>query len=147
MTSIRELLTQNHTHCDHLLVNCENLVSSGNWANASPDLDLFLNTINAHLEAEESILFPAIEDRAGHIGPVVIMIDEHEQMRVLLGSMREALKAKDTSAFLGASETLMMLIQQHNMKEEQILYPMAEQILGADGQGIFDKLESTIKKQ
>ena len=32
--------------------------------------------------------------------------------------------------FFGVSESLMMLMQQHNMKEEQMLYKMADMHLG-----------------
>jgi iron-sulfur cluster repair protein YtfE (RIC family) len=43
--------------------------------------------------------------------------------------MNEALAARDRDQFLGLGETLMMLTQQHNMKEENILYPIMDQCI------------------
>jgi iron-sulfur cluster repair protein YtfE (RIC family) len=52
---------------------------------------------------------------------------EHDQMRIMVEQIRAALAARDKQTFLGLAETLMLLIQQHNMKEEQILYPMMDE--------------------
>jgi iron-sulfur cluster repair protein YtfE (RIC family) len=38
------------------------------------------------------------------------------------------------------SETLMMIMQQHNMKEEQMLYPMMDQTLGQAGAEIAEQI-------
>jgi hypothetical protein len=54
---------------------------------------------------------------------------EHEQMRALLGEMAAATAAKDANQYLGLSDTLLVLMQQHNMKEEGMLYPMMDQVL------------------
>ena len=64
-------------------------------------------------------------------GPTEMMRYAHEQMRALLAQMREACAARDADAYGGAAETLLMLMQQHNMKEENILYPMCDRALGA----------------
>jgi hemerythrin-like domain-containing protein len=58
-----------------------------------------------------------------------MMRSEHEQIRALLFQMSDALTAQDGAQFLGLAETLMMLMQQHNMKEENILYPMMDQCI------------------
>ena len=39
-----------------------------------------------------------------------------------------AVENRDKENYLGLSETLMMLMQQHNMKEEQVLYRMMDQV-------------------
>ena len=57
------------------------------------------------------------------------MRSEHEQMRALLAQMNEALAARQQDQFLGLGETLMLLTQQHNMKEENILYPIMDQCI------------------
>jgi hemerythrin-like domain-containing protein len=49
---------------------------------------------------------------------------EHEQMRGLIANIGGLVTAKDKDEVLGEAETLLILMQQHNMKEEQILYPM-----------------------
>jgi hemerythrin-like domain-containing protein len=49
---------------------------------------------------------------------------EHEQMRGLLSQMAAAARG-DVDALIEHGDTLLMLTQQHNVKEEGILYPMA----------------------
>ena len=53
----------------------------------------------------------------------------NQQMSGLLQEMDAALARTDGQAYLGQSETLLMLMRQHNMKEENILYPMSDQAL------------------
>ena len=73
------------------------------------------------------MLFPAFEEVNGPAGPTQMMRMEHAQMRIMVEQIRTALAARDQQTFLGLAETLMLLIQQHNMKEEQILYPMMDE--------------------
>lgn len=83
-----------------------------------------------HFAAEESLLFPAFEKETGvRMGPTEVMRTEHVQMRQLIGAAREALLAKDADDFSGYAETLLIMMQQHNMKEENVLYPMCDQRL------------------
>ncbi|HFC53637.1 MAG TPA: hemerythrin domain-containing protein, partial [Gammaproteobacteria bacterium] len=92
---------------------------------------------------EEEVLFPAIEEAIGSsMGPTQVMRLEHEQMRGLLGEMEQALVAKDADAFLGGAETLLVLMQQHNAKEEQIVYPLSDQVLAADPENVLGRLKA-----
>ena len=63
------------------------------------------------------------------------MRGEHRQMRQLLEQMRGGLAARDGDAFDGGAETLLILMQQHNMKEENILYPMCDSALDSSDVG------------
>ena len=73
-----------------------------------------------------------------------MMRQEHTQMRTLISQMLEAIDADNKDRFFGLSETLMILMQQHNMKEEQMLYPMAQQHLAAESDLIVDMMKSLI---
>lgn len=44
------------------------------------------------------------------------------------------------SATQDAGDTLMMVIQQHNVKEEGMLYPMAESALSAEWSALYPRL-------
>ena len=46
--------------------------------------------------------------------------------------------------YAGNAETLLIMMQQHNMKEENILYPMCDQHLGNDGGVLEQRLASEI---
>ncbi len=87
------------------------------------------------------MLFPAFEAATGSgCGPTRIMRDEHEQIRTLLDALRGAGERCDADAWLGLSDTLVLLMQQHNMKEEQILFPMAARLLAARLPALLDGL-------
>ena len=51
----------------------------------------------------------------------------------------------DREAYAGIAETLLMLMQQHNMKEEHILYPMLDQALDAEGASLGAKISATLE--
>jgi iron-sulfur cluster repair protein YtfE (RIC family) len=131
MTSISDFMTQDHRHCDDSYATAEEKVAAGQWDEAGQSWTTFRNALETHLHKEEGVLFPAFEAQTGNTqGPTAVMRMEHEQMRSLVSEMEEAIVAKDADSFLGLAETLMILTQQHNMKEEQILYPMSDQVLG-----------------
>ncbi len=130
MTTIVEFMTADHRACDELLAAVEEAVGAGKWPDASSGWRKFDVTMRCHLAREEEILFPAFEEATGQAGgPTAVMRMEHEQMRALFGQLEVAVTSEDADRFLGLSDTLMVLIQQHNMKEEQILYPMSDQAL------------------
>jgi hemerythrin-like domain-containing protein len=96
---------------------------------------------------EEDVMFPAFEAReAGHCNPTPVMIMEHTQMRNVLKQLREDLEAKNKEHFFGLSETLMMTMQQHNMKEEQMMYPMIDESLGEESAMLLDEMKAHPKK-
>jgi len=67
---------------------------------------------------------------------------EHEKMRELLSEMESSIESDDSDKFFGLSETLMILMQQHNIKEEQMLYTMADQHLGDDAEHIISRMRT-----
>ena len=128
MSAITGLMQQNHKECDELFSAAEVAASEGEWDKTALAWQAFTNELEQHITVkEEGILFPAIEAVNGPMGPTQMMRAEHEQMRALVTQIESAVNEQDAQKFLGLSETLMMLMQQHNMKEEQILYPMIDQ--------------------
>jgi len=128
MSSITLAMKTNHRECDVLFSNAEAAAAKQDWPQASLHWGAFSKELEDHItNKEEKILFPAIEAINGPMGPTQVMRGEHEQMRMLVTQIGDSISEKDSDLFLGLSETLMILMQQHNMKEEQILYPMIEQ--------------------
>lgn len=133
MTPITRLLSNDHDHCDQLFATAENAVQARDWAHAAAAFAAFGQALARHFAAEEETLFPAFETRSGISGgPTFVMHSEHLQMRELVAQMTTCLERRDATGFLGASETLLMLMRQHNLKEEQILYPMTDRVLAGD---------------
>lgn len=123
-------LTEDHRHCDMLLAQAEELVVDKKFDSAVKAISEYIDAMMNHLNREEDILFPIFEERTGSTsGPTEVMRMEHEQIRALILQLTDAIKANDERKFFGLSETLMIYIQQHNSKEEQMLYMMADQHL------------------
>ncbi len=141
MTSIPDYMTNKHRECDDIFSVAESKVADGNWPLAAEKWLAFKEELLTHLAQEEETLFPAFEQATGMTGgPTQVMRMEHQQMRSLLSDLDDAMTAKDKDAYLGLSETLMVMMQQHNMKEEMMLYPMMAQNL-AQGEDIIASFE------
>ena len=146
--SITDTMTRNHKQCDELFAAAEEAVDGGDWEAATAGFERFRDDTLRHFQCEEEVLFPAFEGRTGSTeGPTAMMRYEHAQMRALIEQMAEACAGRNGEGYLGASETLMMMMQQHNLKEEQILYPMTEQALGADQGETLAALERTLARE
>ena len=134
--SITAPLFQHHKHCDEAFASAEEACANGDWAAGEKAFALLVDELETHFCSEEELLFPAFEKATGMTsGPTEVMRGEHRQMRDLLLQMREGLAVRDADAFDGGAETLLILMQQHNMKEENILYPMCDNALGSSDVG------------
>jgi len=137
MESIQQYLTDEHRKCDNTYAHLEEAVMDDDENGAKQYCDEFSRELLEHLKREEDVLFPAFEAKSGsQMGPTQVMKMEHVQIRDMLGKIVELVgsgPAKDVKKkLIGLFETLMILMQQHNMKEEQILYPMADRALAAE---------------
>lgn len=132
--ALTEPLREHHKHCDDLFAAAESSVAAAEWARAGALFGEFAAALENHFHTEETVLFPAFDAATGMSGgPTRVMRYEHAQMRDLCAQMAEALAARSAEGFSGAAETLLVLMQQHNMKEENILYPMCDRTLEQTG--------------
>ena len=143
MNGITDFMTQHHRECDDLFAAAEESVANGKWEKASSDFNLYLKEMARHFAMEEDVLFPAFDQKTGmEMGPTFVMRSEHEQMNKVIEDMAQAVAAKDADAYLGSAETLMILTQQHNMKEEQMLYRMMDQRLSGEAGALLDRVHA-----
>lgn len=133
MSSISELMTNDHRSCDEIYANAEEAIDEGNFDKALSLWEAFCTRVEQHFSLEEQTLFPAFEEATGmQGGPTMVMRGEHLQMREMFKSITAAIESKDSDDALGQCESLMIFMQQHNMKEEQVLYPMLNDTLPKD---------------
>jgi len=95
-----------------------------------------------HHGKEEDLLFPMLEakglPRGG--GPIGVMLSEHDRGRGLVQEMAaaaseyEAHPAPAARRWVAAAGTYSALLREHIMKENNVLFRMAEQMLTADEQ-------------
>lgn len=145
MTTIRSFMTNDHRHCDDLFAEAEQAMAKNNLEAARAAFGHFRTAVLAHFDCEEKTLFPTFEAKTGmSMGPTQVMRLEHVQMRVLLDAAAEALNAGSADDYLGQADTLLIMMQQHNMKEENILYPMCDQQLVAELPQVLAHLETEL---
>ncbi len=130
--SIAETLTADHRRCDHLLALVESVIDGGDWDLVASRVRDLGQAMEDHFLFEEETLFPLLEAAAPMAsGPTGMMRGEHQQVRRLVTELAAAARTRDAGECLGLLETLHLVVQQHNAKEDAILYPMADQALGA----------------
>jgi hemerythrin superfamily protein len=134
---------QDHRDCDARWADVEELLDTADIDTARSAWQKYNASMRRHLLMEEEVLFPAFDARSGMAGggPVAVMKMEHQQMRGLLDQIGDAIDAGDAQEAMDIGDTLLMLIQQHNVKEEGMLYPMAENMLAGDWAALAAQLE------
>ncbi|MGE5155564.1 MAG: hemerythrin domain-containing protein [Bdellovibrio bacteriovorus] len=139
--SIAVSLTADHRRCDRLLALAEAATSAVDWDRVASETQGFAHALERHLRFEEETLFPALEAAVPMAaGPTGVMRMEHGQMRQMLADLLAASRVRDKDDCLGLLETLHLVIQQHNAKEESILYPMADRALAAEAPELLASL-------
>ena len=141
---ISQYMTAEHRECDDYFAASESMAASNNWEEANEKFLEFADTTLLHFKKEEDEIFPAFEAQSGSTeGPTQVMRFEHEQVRGLIGKLAHAIESKDKDAYLSLAESMMILLQQHNMKEEQMLYAMCDRMIPMDQK---EQLIETIKQ-
>ncbi len=130
---ITNYMRNEHRTCDGLFVDAEKSVIDGDFTKAKEQFLTFADETLKHFKKEEDELFVTFETITGSDeGPTRIMRFEHNQVRGLMGKMAEAVENGDKDAYLSLAESMMILLQQHNMKEEQMLYTMCDRMMSQD---------------
>lgn len=142
--SFQEMLTAQDRNCDVAFARIEQAALRKQWTDAATALQVFLYETESHFNYEENVLFPALEAAAESAdGPTSVMRNEHAQMRAFFGDLRHAVEKHDAHLLADAAETLLLLMQQHNAKEETVLFPMADRMLSDDLLARFAALQES----
>ena len=88
-----------------------------------------LAALRRHIYLEEQFLFPPLRT-AGFVAPIFVMLREHGELWRTMESIDREL-ASDTPAAAAPCKVLLAQLAKHNAKEEPILYPHADGVLGA----------------
>ena len=146
MTSLQQFMGGDHRHCDDLFYAAEEAARAGDADACRAAFASFDRSVRQHLDVEEQLLFPRFEDATGmRMGPTVVMRGEHDEFRELLLQMQQQLDQDDLQGFLGNADTFLILMQQHNLKEENVLYPMMDQALAAQREQLINELQHTLE--
>lgn len=155
-----EILSAEHRVIEQVL-DCVEKIAEGAGARGVLDVQAatasirFLKTFadRCHHGKEEDQLFPAIGERGipTKVGPVAVMLDEHVLGRREIAAMEAAVKAlqgndpKAIGEYVARARNYVELLREHIMKEDNILFPMAEAALSDEDRvrvlAAFDKVE------
>ena len=85
--------------------------------------------LRRHIYLEERFLFPPLRE-AGMMMPVMVMLREHGELWRSMDALDGLLAdGADVAAVLGACRDLLAELENHNTKEEPILYTRADDVL------------------
>lgn len=147
MNGIRDVMAHDHKACDDEFALIEQALAAGDWGRTGAAIEAFCAAMERHLGVEETVLFPAFEQATGiTMGPTRVMRMEHAQLRGLFDEMRAAAAARDEPGLRGQAETLLIMMQQHNLKEENVLYPMCDQHLAAHVGALAPQLAEAVRR-
>jgi len=124
MTTILEFMSEDHDRLDNKIrmYSTEKLV---NVERAESIFLFFKSELERHIIWEEDILFPVFERKTGikDAGPTLIMRMEHIQIKNHLQEIKRKFHAKKIQDPCKEEVALFKVLESHNQKEENILYP------------------------
>jgi hemerythrin-like domain-containing protein len=108
-----------------------------------------------HHGKEEGALFPMLFQKGlpRHVGPVAVMLSEHEEGRAEIAGMRAAIAALEqghsegVQRFVGHARAYVELLRDHIAKENTVLFPMADGMLNpAEQSEVLDRFATVESK-
>lgn len=99
--------------------------------------------LQRHIIWEEDILFPSFEQKTGMRdgGPTAVMRMEHREIRDALETIHAKVAGNDPNSD-EAEQRLVAVLTQHNIKEEEILYPAVDRLLtDQEKEAVFRRME------
>jgi len=94
-----------------------------------------------HHAKEEKVLFPKLSELGIPIegGPLGVMLHEHDDLRLLLRGMQQALEATHPGDFALYADRYIRLLRDHIAKEDNVLFVQAENVLTTnDDEALLD---------
>ena len=146
MTTILEFMSVDHDRLDNKIkmYSAEKLV---NVERAEGIFLLFKSELERHIIWEEDILFPVFERKTGikDGGPTSVMRMEHVQIKNHLQEIKRKLHAKKIQDLCKEEVALFKMLESHNQKEENILYPGIDNLTSEQEKKLMIKEMSAIK--
>lgn len=142
--SIEQVLQHDHQQLEDLLDATSRSVHEQHWQHAAAQLEQFRHgLVDAHMAVEEKLVFPAFEagDDPGAQALTAILRKGHQDLRVFLMEMADAIAAHDDDEFAALLRTVRALLKQHDSKEESELYPHVATMLPDQGRAAGEHLQ------
>ena len=132
--SVLEALAWDHDRLDALEEAAFRVRKAGDLQAAFDLYTEFSVGLRRHIGFEEDVLFPAFESASGMpatAGPTAVMRAEHREIQDLLDGIASGIG--DAAADVdGLRSRFHAVLGDHNLKEEHVLYPGADDLLGPE---------------
>lgn len=138
---ITQYFSADHDRLDVIYAGFKKAYGQKDFVQARSYFDLFKHGLLRHIGWEEKVLFPIFERQSGMtgFGPTEVMRQEHIIVCKHLETIDLNLDNKDKC--LESCAGLEQLLEDHNHKEESMLYPACDNITDLDSLAeIFSKL-------
>jgi hemerythrin-like domain-containing protein len=130
MQKVSNYLARDHDRCDGLYADAVARVAAHDWEQASVSFLEFAEAMRRHVEMEERVVYPAFEELlANTAAPTQALHAEHQLLSEIMYRMSMAIKRRDVIEFSDHADTFRLTTEQHNRKEEGILFPMFDKLL------------------
>lgn len=126
MQSISEFMEHDHNRLDKLFDTFKEL-KHANPNKAKEIFSGFKLDLEKHILWEEEILFPLFETKTGmaDVGPTQVMKMEHKEIKRYLHEIFNQITNQNLQTE-DMENGLVEVLTEHNLKEENILYPMID---------------------
>lgn len=142
MNAITDFMEKDHAHLHEIFKKFQ-VVRKEEGKKARELFGEFKTGLQRHIVWEEEILFPIFEERAGMYdsGPSAVMRIEHRQIKGFLEDIHDQLQ-KEKPQTEELETELFALLEAHNRKEEQILYPWIDNYINEqEREGLFVRMK------
>ncbi len=143
--TVTEFLQSDHSRLDALYDSFTAQIKEGEWESASIGFAEFNHGLRRHIRGEEEVLFPLFEEKTGmtEAGPTHVMKTEHVNIKETLEKIERAIGSKESDMALQSANRLRLTLGDHNMKEENILYPESDSfITEAERASVVKKIQA-----
>lgn len=140
--SIQAAFAADHDRLDELFVNFRKWKRT-DYPKAKEFFKDFKFGLQRHIVWEESILFPQFEHKTGMVkhGPTEVMRMEHRKIADRLEEVHQFVQKQDPNRD-HEEELLLEALLEHNQKEEHVLYPALDRLLGDEEKAdVFAEME------
>ena len=115
-------LAHQHTRLDEFCSELRQRLTQDGARDSMSDFELFSNALDAHMEVEEEVYFPALHGVSPDSEPELEeLVSEHHSLRLGVSLVEKAIAVGDTRASLAALEELAAEVSRHEKAEEELI--------------------------
>jgi hemerythrin-like domain-containing protein len=125
---LTEVLRDEHQEVYALLNELEDMTSyAGELKILENAMAILMAEVGLHATLEEKLLFPALRPHTGTTELFAELQADHQEFRHALEQIADA---EDVKQALNAIPEILDMARRHFQKEDEVLYPLAEELLG-----------------